>query len=89
MLLVRDGVLAARAVSEAIGTPLRLPWLMMSINDDEEDPHFRKAVFDPQLCPSGASLVVGVTRGVGMMTERFCPMSFFVVRVWSVLMQGR
>jgi Fe-S-cluster-containing hydrogenase component 2 len=27
------------------------PWLMVSLNDGE-DPHFRKAVFDPQLCPS-------------------------------------
>lgn len=49
----RDGVLAARGVGEAIGAPVRAPWLMMSVNDDEEDPHFRKAVFDPSLCPSG------------------------------------
>ncbi len=27
------------------------PWLMMSLNDGE-DPHFRKAVFDPHLCPA-------------------------------------
>jgi Fe-S-cluster-containing hydrogenase component 2 len=26
------------------------PWLMVSVNDGI-DPHFRKAVFDPQLCP--------------------------------------
>lgn len=26
------------------------PWLMVSLNDGE-DPHFRKAVFNPQLCP--------------------------------------
>ncbi|MCW6035876.1 4Fe-4S ferredoxin [Spirulina subsalsa FACHB-351] len=26
------------------------PWLMVSLNDGE-DPHFRKAVFDPQSCP--------------------------------------
>ena len=26
------------------------PWLMVSINDGE-DPHFRKATFDPELCP--------------------------------------
>lgn len=49
----RDGVVAARALAEAIGAPIRAPWLMMSINDDEEDPHFRKAAFDPALCPSG------------------------------------
>lgn len=28
-----------------------LPWLMVSLNDSE-DPHFRKAHFDPSLCPS-------------------------------------
>ncbi|MBI4780302.1 MAG: 4Fe-4S ferredoxin [Oscillatoriophycideae cyanobacterium NC_groundwater_1537_Pr4_S-0.65um_50_18] len=27
-----------------------LPWLMISLNDGE-DPHFRKAVFDPATCP--------------------------------------
>ncbi|CAN0117539.1 unnamed protein product, partial [Scytosiphon promiscuus] len=47
----RDGVHAALGVAEAIGQPMRAPWLMMSVNDDEEDPHFRKAVFDPDLCP--------------------------------------
>lgn len=29
----------------------RLPWLMVSLNDGE-DPHFRKAVFDPARCPA-------------------------------------
>ncbi|CAN0389697.1 unnamed protein product [Pylaiella littoralis] len=49
----RDGVLAAVGVAEAIGKPmLDAPWLMMSVNDDEEDPHFRKAAFDPTLCPT-------------------------------------
>ncbi|CAM9931847.1 unnamed protein product, partial [Ectocarpus fasciculatus] len=48
----RDGVIAALGVAEAIGKPMRMPWLMMSVNDDEEDPHFRKAVFDPNLCPA-------------------------------------
>jgi Fe-S-cluster-containing hydrogenase component 2 len=28
-----------------------LPWLMVSLNDGE-DPHFRKAEFDPAVCPS-------------------------------------
>ncbi len=28
-----------------------LPWLMVSLNDGE-DPHFRKAEFDPQYCPA-------------------------------------
>lgn len=38
------------------------PWLMVSLNDGE-DPHFRKAVFDPALCPSDC------TRPC----ERICP----------------
>ncbi|MCT0254749.1 MULTISPECIES: circadian clock protein LdpA [unclassified Synechocystis] len=29
---------------------IQAPWLMVSLNDGE-DPHFRKAQFDPQLCP--------------------------------------
>jgi Fe-S-cluster-containing hydrogenase component 2 len=29
----------------------RLPWLMVSLND-AEDPHFRKAAFDPARCPA-------------------------------------
>lgn len=56
-LPLRDGVLAAVGVAEAIGKPmLDAPWLMMSVNDDEEDPHFRKAAFDPTLCPTGGSM---------------------------------
>ncbi|WP_448571213.1 circadian clock protein LdpA, partial [Trichothermofontia sp.] len=38
------------------------PWLMVSLNDGE-DPHFRKAVFDPDCCPSDC------TRPC----ERICP----------------
>lgn len=48
------GVVAAvkRGIDWALnqGVPRR-PWLMLSLNDGA-DPHFRKAVFDPQLCPS-------------------------------------
>ena len=29
----------------------QIPFLMISVNDDE-DPHFRKAQFDPEICPS-------------------------------------
>ncbi|MGA1409671.1 MAG: circadian clock protein LdpA [Prochlorotrichaceae cyanobacterium] len=36
--------------SDLLDMPLRRPWLMVSLND-AEDPHFRKAVFDPQACP--------------------------------------
>jgi Fe-S-cluster-containing hydrogenase component 2 len=38
------------------------PWLMVSLNDGE-DPHFRKALFDPNLCPSDCSRPC----------ERICP----------------
>ena len=51
------GVVAAvkRGIDWALnqGVPRR-PWLMLSLNDGA-DPHFRKAVFDPQLCPSRIS----------------------------------
>ncbi|MGB3492733.1 MAG: LdpA C-terminal domain-containing domain [Elainellaceae cyanobacterium] len=38
------------------------PWLMVSLNDGD-DPHFRKAFFDPQHCPSDCSRPC----------ERICP----------------
>ncbi|WP_404787216.1 circadian clock protein LdpA [Altericista sp. CCNU0014] len=47
----RSGVEAAQALLEANGSEaIRQVWLMASLNDGE-DPHFRKAVFDPQHCP--------------------------------------
>lgn len=49
----RRGVEAARRLHQAApGTsrPWRSPWLMVSLSDGE-DPHFRKAWFDPGLCP--------------------------------------
>ncbi|XP_074281552.1 uncharacterized protein LOC141606359 isoform X2 [Silene latifolia] len=47
------------AVNEGIGAamdivPLRRPWVMISVNDDE-DLHFRKAAFDPSDCPLDCS----------------------------------
>jgi Fe-S-cluster-containing hydrogenase component 2 len=36
---------------DRLGIVVDRPWLMVSVNDGE-DPHFRKAVFDPQQCPS-------------------------------------
>ena len=41
---------AGLAAAAALGCD-RLPWLMVSLNDGE-DPHFRKAVFDPARCPT-------------------------------------
>ncbi|MBF2097248.1 MAG: 4Fe-4S ferredoxin [Gloeomargaritaceae cyanobacterium C42_A2020_066] len=40
---------AGREVALGLGAPQK-PWLMVSLNDGE-DPHFRKAAFDPQHCP--------------------------------------
>ena len=40
----------AKAASSQGYTP-HTPWLMVSLNDGE-DPHFRKAEFDPQTCPA-------------------------------------
>ena len=42
--VARQGI----AVAEALGSDR--PWLMISLNDSE-DPHFRKASFDPAQCP--------------------------------------
>lgn len=40
----REGIAAAQSRPDK-------PWLMVSLNDGE-DPHFRKAEFNPELCPS-------------------------------------
>ncbi|KAJ8767439.1 hypothetical protein K2173_017483 [Erythroxylum novogranatense] len=42
---VNEGIDAAQKILN-----LRRPWVMISVNDDE-DPHFRKAEFDPEDCP--------------------------------------
>ncbi|EKX41016.1 hypothetical protein GUITHDRAFT_142403 [Guillardia theta CCMP2712] len=49
---VDEGIRAAQEYSSARSwlQPAR-PWIMVSINDDA-DPHFRKAAFDPSLCPA-------------------------------------
>jgi Fe-S-cluster-containing hydrogenase component 2 len=50
----RSGITAARYLMDAAarrGYQPTQPWLMVSVNDGE-DPHFRKAVFDPTICPA-------------------------------------
>lgn len=48
----RAGINAAHQVLRARGIEsYPAVWLMVSLNDDE-DPHFRKASFDPQYCPT-------------------------------------
>ena len=44
--VVDEGIRAAQRLCPG----LPRPWIMVSINDDD-DPHFRKAVFDPKKCP--------------------------------------
>ncbi|NET59275.1 MAG: 4Fe-4S ferredoxin [Symploca sp. SIO2E6] len=43
------GELTAAAQEQGLSVPSK-PWLMVSLNDGE-DPHFRKAQFNPDLCP--------------------------------------
>jgi len=51
----REGILAAQKLSQCSQNQGLLefspPWLMISLNDGQ-DPHFRKAQFDPHRCPS-------------------------------------
>ena len=49
--VVRAATCGIDAAVSASVLPRRRPLLMISVNDDE-DPHFRKAVFDPRKCPS-------------------------------------
>ncbi|KAJ3672100.1 hypothetical protein LUZ60_006821 [Juncus effusus] len=43
---VKEGINAARSISA-----VDRPWIMISVNDDQQDLHFRKAEFDPNECP--------------------------------------
>lgn len=45
----KEGIETAKILSK--GDISNAPWLMVSLNDGE-DPHFRKAKFDPNKCPS-------------------------------------
>jgi Fe-S-cluster-containing hydrogenase component 2 len=50
----QEGIQVARSLAETAksrGFSPSQPWLMVSLNDGE-DPHFRKAEFDPSRCPS-------------------------------------
>lgn len=47
---VNDGINAALSIA-SVGRP----WVMISVNDDKEDVHFRKAHFDPADCPLDCS----------------------------------
>ncbi|KAH7678610.1 RLI1 protein [Dioscorea alata] len=47
---VNDGIDAALGIAS-----VRRPWVMISVNDDRNDLHFRKAEFDPEDCPPDCS----------------------------------
>ncbi|HEY9834164.1 MAG TPA: LdpA C-terminal domain-containing domain [Stenomitos sp.] len=53
------------------------PWLMVSLNDGE-DPHFRKAEFDPQLCPADCSRPC----------EKICPAQAIVFQTPNLINAG-
>jgi Fe-S-cluster-containing hydrogenase component 2 len=44
-------IIAAKEGMAAAHSRIEKPWLMVSLNDGE-DPHFRKAEFNPKFCPS-------------------------------------
>ncbi len=76
----REALDAAQALTQAArGQGFRashLPWLMVSLNDGE-DPHFRKATFEPDICPSDCLRPC----------ERICPADAIVFTA-SHLQQG-
>jgi Fe-S-cluster-containing hydrogenase component 2 len=47
----QEGLAAAQAIAQAQSRPYYRPWLMVSMSAGE-DPHFRKAWFDPARCPA-------------------------------------
>ncbi len=54
--VVQEALTAADVLraGSTLGVTSVRPWLMISINDGE-DPHFRKATFDPKSCPEDCS----------------------------------
>lgn len=58
----REGIAAAERIAAEQSRPYHRPWLMVSMSAGE-DPHFRKAWFDPAVCPVDCSRPC----------ERICP----------------
>lgn len=50
VMAVRNGIRVAQERAVELGRWANRPWVMISLNDGE-DPHFRKATFDPDRCP--------------------------------------
>jgi Fe-S-cluster-containing hydrogenase component 2 len=55
--VVQEAIVVARSLKASACVPststgdATKPWVMVSVNDGD-DPHFRKAIFDPQVCPT-------------------------------------
>ena len=47
----KEGIAAAERIASDHSRPYQRPWLMVSMSAGE-DPHFRKAWFDPAVCPA-------------------------------------
>jgi len=47
----KEGLEVAKQLAKAHSRPYQQPWLMVSMSAGE-DPHFRKAWFDPKVCPA-------------------------------------
>ncbi|KAG6509520.1 hypothetical protein ZIOFF_027513 [Zingiber officinale] len=62
---VNEGIDAAMSIAM-----VKRPWVMLSVNDDKEDVHFRKAEFDPEDCPSDCPRPC----------EKVCPASAIVIQ---------
>jgi Fe-S-cluster-containing hydrogenase component 2 len=67
---------ARRGMDWAEGQGARRPWLMLSLSDGD-DPHFRKAQFDPNLCPQDCPRpcqrvcpAEAITGNAGVLAER-------------------
>jgi Fe-S-cluster-containing hydrogenase component 2 len=73
----QSGIRAAADVAAQLGTPPPTPWLMLSVQDGNDDLHFRKAVVDARGCPADCDRPC----------ERVCPAQAFHVDdgAWAVL----
>ena len=89
---------ARQGIATALSPGQPSPWLMVSINDDT-DPHFRKAHFDPRHCPADcprpceATCPVAAISTTGVAMERcygcgrclsVCPLGLIEERPWLV-----
>uniref|UniRef100_A0A0D9WD22 4Fe-4S ferredoxin-type domain-containing protein n=1 Tax=Leersia perrieri TaxID=77586 RepID=A0A0D9WD22_9ORYZ len=70
---VNEGIDVAASIVPAV----QRPWVMVSVNDDCRDLHFRKAEFDPEGCPPDCSKPC----------EKVCPAD--AISLESVMIEGK